>query len=354
MGLQKYTSGEHEGMYAPYDTTQLGLVGVDAESTLTKGEMMEDLADDAINTQQGRIVDKLRDHTTLMRLERVFSREELSLLVDSISTGNEAEYSFRVLIKGIRDAGQQGRIDFGESVALRMLLIGVTNRTLDAYAPRYIEGLYPGAADTVDWLRGHSREMLMISGGFKRALMPMAKELGFRAADVAALELDDTGNVLPSPLLSTAGKRDVFWNRLRAIPPNGRRQMNLMIGDGVTDAAVSRLHDVGYVATHPNNTTRRLADINAGPIGRVPTAVHDFFYHDPYSRSRNVVGAEYFGEGYLVGVPGSTARSHPRLVGRTKGPTAGFKIPEYMQGRLFDRAETPADQEVDAEVAAAR
>ena len=116
-----------------------------------------------------------------------------------------------------------------------------------ALGAAYIRAIAPGAIECVAALRAADVRVVIVSGGLRQALLPLARQLGIPAADVHAVEItfDDAGEydglAGAQPLATQAGKGEVV--RGLALPSPA-----LAVGDGATDAAL--LPDVATFAAY--------------------------------------------------------------------------------------------------------
>jgi phosphoserine phosphatase len=101
----------------------------------------------------------------------------------------------------------------------------------------YVSSLAPGAARVVRRLRDAGRRVVIVSGGLREAILPVAQRLGIPDADVHAVAVrfaedgDYAGFDSSSPLTTALGKRTVV--EALALPPRV-----LAVGDGATDLAI--------------------------------------------------------------------------------------------------------------------
>ena len=107
----------------------------------------------------------------------------------------------------------------------------------------YISAIEPGAADVISELHRASVRVVIVSGGLRLALLPLAALLGISDADVFAVDLvhDADGRYVSlapdQPLSRQDGKPNVV--KSLALPAR-----SVMIGDGSTDAAVRGVTDI--------------------------------------------------------------------------------------------------------------
>jgi phosphoserine phosphatase len=109
-------------------------------------------------------------------------------------------------------------------------------------AVEYERTLAPGARAAIATLRAAGRRVVLVSGGLREAILPVARQLDIADADVHAVGVrHDAGGAYVSydhrsPMTTAEGKRSVV-ERL-ALP---RRV--LAVGDGATDLAIRPVAD---------------------------------------------------------------------------------------------------------------
>lgn len=119
----------------------------------------------------------------------------------------------------------------------RLALVGPTAADVEALAETYRTTLAPGAASAVRRLRAAGRRLVLVSGGVRQAILPLARDLGIADADVhaVALSFDARGGYAgfddSSPLTRADGK-----GRIVSALHLPRRILGC--GDGVTDLAM--------------------------------------------------------------------------------------------------------------------
>jgi phosphoserine phosphatase len=119
--------------------------------------------------------------------------------------------------------------------AERMALVKPTRAEIDELGRVYLQRMAARAPEIIAELSHHNVDVVMVSGGLREAILPLAKELGipeqkvhavsvFFAADGAYAGFDDR-----SPFTQQTGKR-------RVVEKMGLRAPVLAVGDGMTDA----------------------------------------------------------------------------------------------------------------------
>lgn len=139
-----------------------------------------------------------------------------------------------------------GEVPLEQVYGERLKIIKPTRTDIEALAEAYIEAVAPHAGDALRQIRDARVRIILISGGIRQALLPMARELGFDGGDLHAVTLHFTsageyaGFESRSPLVQQNGKAEVVAKLLadkRLLPPV------LAVGDGSTDVAMRPMVD---------------------------------------------------------------------------------------------------------------
>ena len=137
-------------------------------------------------------------------------------------------------IRALTDRAMNGEIALDTVYGERLSLIRPTRDDIDALARVYRQTVAPDAAEVIGQLLRGGAQVVLVSGGIRQAIAPVARELG---VDVRAVEVqfDPTGNYAgydrSSPLATQSGKRDVIRSLSLPRPVLG-------VGDGSTDIAM--------------------------------------------------------------------------------------------------------------------
>jgi HAD superfamily phosphoserine phosphatase-like hydrolase len=137
-------------------------------------------------------------------------------------------------VAALTERAMNGEISLDAVYGSRLALIQPSREEVGALSNAYRQLLAPGAADAVRRMRAAAVRVVLISGGLRPAIAPLATALDteLRAVDVSWSEdgayrgFDDS-----SPLATQTGKRQV----VRAL---GLPRPVIGVGDGSTDAAM--------------------------------------------------------------------------------------------------------------------
>jgi phosphoserine phosphatase len=138
-------------------------------------------------------------------------------------------------VAALTDAAMNGELALEEVYAQRLDMIRPNRAAIDWLADLYIEEMVEGVRETVRTLQESHKQIHIISGGLRQAILPLADLLGITEDNVHAVDVlfDADGAYQDfarhSPLAMSGGKARIC-RRLRM-----RYASLVMIGDGKTD-----------------------------------------------------------------------------------------------------------------------
>ena len=141
----------------------------------------------------------------------------------------------RAAVAELTARAMSGALPLEEVYARRLDLARPGRVELEALATRYVDGLLPGARETVAALSRAGVDVRIISGGLRPAVLAVARALGVASERVYAVdvELDGDGAYAGfetrSPLARSGGKRRLIESLADLARPV------LLVGDGATD-----------------------------------------------------------------------------------------------------------------------
>jgi phosphoserine phosphatase len=150
-------------------------------------------------------------------------------------------------ISRLTTEAMEGRMSVDAVYAPRLSAIAPSRAELDALGDAYIAALVPGARETIAALQAAGVRVIIVSGGLEHALLPMAARLGVDAASVFAVRVraDDDGVFTQfdgEQLLATQ------HGKPRVVAALGLPQPILVVGDGITDAALRGVDGATFAA----------------------------------------------------------------------------------------------------------
>jgi phosphoserine phosphatase len=129
----------------------------------------------------------------------------------------------------------EGKLPIEAVYSERMRTVRPAMAEIEELARVYVERMAPGARETLAELRANGVELVMVSGGLREAILPLAKELGIDQERVYAVSVffDEDGKYAGfderSPLTRQNGKR-------ATVREMGLKGPILAVGDGMTDS----------------------------------------------------------------------------------------------------------------------
>ncbi len=138
---------------------------------------------------------------------------------------------------GLTERAMEGEIPIEAVYGERMRIVKPTLPEIQQLGKVYIERMATHAAETFAELRANDVEVIMVSGGLREAILPLARELGVNAENVYAVSVffDQDGAYAgfddASLLTRQSGKRTIVGQMDLKGPI-------LAVGDGMTDCEI--------------------------------------------------------------------------------------------------------------------
>ncbi|WP_442882112.1 phosphoglycerate dehydrogenase [Brevundimonas sp.] len=171
--------------------------------------------------------------STLVRIET------LEALADLALAGTPDADAVRAEITRLTDQAMSGEIGFGEALRRRLGMLPLTRAHVDALAERILDEGAPSVRRNRQWFLDNADRVVIVSGGFREVIAPIAARLGVASDRVLCNDLryDSEGRVTgvddANPLSRAGGKIEA----IRALNLPGPV---VMVGDGWTDAEVKQ------------------------------------------------------------------------------------------------------------------
>jgi len=172
------------------------------------------------------------------------------------------------------DKAMRGEIPLEDVYGARLDLARPSAADISELARAYDISLAPGARDAITAWRASGIRVLLVSGGIRQAILPVAASLGIPDEDVHAvmIHLSPGGSYAgfdaASTLATATGKRDVLA-RLSLPRPT------IAVGDGVTDLAMREHADVfcAFTGFGERTSVTGQADVTAGTFAELSRLV---------------------------------------------------------------------------------
>ena len=145
-------------------------------------------------------------------------------------------------IGSLTHEAMRGEIPLESVYGARLSVIRPSRSEIEALGVAYQEHMAPGLRVAFDRMRAGGATIVLVSGGLRQAIAPMATSLGVADTDLHAVDVrfNDDGSYLTfdssSPLTTSSGKQTIL-ERLQLTRPI------FAAGDGATDIAMRAAAD---------------------------------------------------------------------------------------------------------------
>jgi phosphoserine phosphatase len=142
----------------------------------------------------------------------------------------------------LTDRAMRGEIPIEAVYGERMGKVRPVRTEIERLGREYVDRIAPGARETLGALTAAGIRIVMISGGLREAILPLAATLGVEESSVSAVSVffDQAGNYTgfdeASPLTRQTGKKTTVANM-------GLKGPILAVGDGMTDCEMKSVVD---------------------------------------------------------------------------------------------------------------
>jgi phosphoserine phosphatase len=166
--------------------------------------------------------------------------------IDWLAARRDADVANTVI--ALTNDAMDGRVSLDEVYARRLQIIRPTRDEIRALGGAYIAHALPGVREAVSVWREAGVRVLLVSGGLRDAILPLALWLGVPWRDVHAVEVTYdadgvvSGVVGDAPLARSGGKPEVVRSLALEAPV-------LAVGDGATDAELTTVVDRFFAFT---------------------------------------------------------------------------------------------------------
>ncbi|BCG64385.1 MAG: phosphoserine phosphatase [Methyloprofundus sp.] len=163
----------------------------------------------------------------------------------------------------LTSAAMNGEVALESVYGQRLNLIQPDKQAIGWVAELYIERMVQGVAVVFQQLQDQGKQVHIISGGLKQAILPLAAKLNIAADHVHAVDVlfDDKGSYLKfneqSPLARNGGKAEVC----RQLNPDNLKLA--IVGDGNTDMEAKKAGAfcIGFGGVVARDNVREQADV---------------------------------------------------------------------------------------------
>lgn len=138
-------------------------------------------------------------------------------------------------VEAMTNDAMNGKIPVESVFGARLEIIRPARSDVETVGRRYIETIEPAAKGVIETVRAAGWTPLILSGGFRQAIRPLADFLGIERVEAVDLFFDDSGSYRgydrDYPTTRSGGKPEVIERLRREFSPDSI----VMVGDGVSD-----------------------------------------------------------------------------------------------------------------------
>ena len=138
-------------------------------------------------------------------------------------------------VVALTHAAMNGDVALDEVFSSRLTIIQPDYTTCQKVGQLYIDNVEPTALETITKLKQRGYTPIILSGGFKRLIEPLATFLGIDRVEAVPLNLDENGNYSgfdsSYPTTYNGGKLEIIEKLKEEFTP----ERIIMVGDGVSD-----------------------------------------------------------------------------------------------------------------------
>jgi phosphoserine phosphatase len=174
--------------------------------------------------------------------------------------------------EAMTNAAMEGKIRVEDVFAERLRLIKPRRQDVDAVARLYLEKIEPDAVGALAAARAAGWTPVILSGGFRAAILPLAAHLGIERVEAVDLYFDDAGNYTgfdhTFPTTRSGGKPERIAELKREYAPVS----TVMVGDGASDLEAKPVVDlfVGFGRYLERPKVKAGADVFIRSLAQLP------------------------------------------------------------------------------------
>lgn len=147
-------------------------------------------------------------------------------------------------VEAMTNAAMNGKIAVEEVFARRLAIIKPRRTDVDVVGRQYIERIEPTARATVDRLKAAGWTPIILSGGFRPIIEPLAAYLGIARVEAVDLYFNSAGEYIDFdnkfPTTRSGGKPERIAEIKRELTP----AQTVMVGDGASDLEAKPVVDL--------------------------------------------------------------------------------------------------------------
>lgn len=171
----------------------------------------------------------------IIDFDSTFTKVEALDVLGEISLANHPEKdSILQKVKQITDDGMDGKINFRDSLSLRIKLLKANKNHLDGLIEKLSKEVSVSFKRNKEFFSQNAEEVYIISNGFKDFIIPIVTQYGIKAENVFAnsFKFDDNGDINGFDKRNVLSQNNGKVEQLRTLKLQGDIYV---IGDGYTD-----------------------------------------------------------------------------------------------------------------------
>ena len=190
--------------------------------------------------------------------------------IDELGRARGPEVFARV--EAMTNDAMNGKIPVEAVFGERLRIIRPRAADVAAVGRQYIETIEPTAVATLDTLRASGWTPVIVSGGFRNAIRPLADHLGIDRVEAVDLYFDSKGDYTGYderyPTTRSGGKPEV----IRILKEGLKPERVVMVGDGVSDLETKPVVDlfIGFGRYMAREKVRQQAPAFALSLAEIP------------------------------------------------------------------------------------
>ncbi len=165
-------------------------------------------------------------------------------------------------VEALTHAAMNGEVNIDEVFAKRLAIISPSTQDVETVAQQYIDTVEPSAKQTLNTLREQGWTPIILSGGFKVIIEPLAEYLGIDRVEAVPLHFNADGSYASFddtyPTTYNGGKPEI----IKALKEEFQPSATIMVGDGVSDLETHTevSHFVGFGGYTPREKVKANAE----------------------------------------------------------------------------------------------
>lgn len=202
----------------------------------------------------------------IIDFDSTFTRiEAFDALADISLEGNAEKKSIKAQISDITDRGMEGKIDFRDSLNLRIRLLNANEGHLETLIKTLKKEISISFKRNKEFFTKYAEDIYIVSNGFKDFIVPIVTEYGIKPENVYAntFKIDDSGYIYGFDKTNVLSSNQGKVAQLKTLQLQGNIYM---IGDGYNDYEVKLAGLTNKFYAYTENVERQSILKNADHI----------------------------------------------------------------------------------------